>query len=181
MYGIVNKAIQGLVTENFGEDKWDDILMESDVDHDTFLSHEAYDDAITYQLAGAASKVLGLGLDQVLFAFGEYWVLNTAQKHYGDILKSGGDHFVSFMEHLPDFHSRVMMVYPNITPPEFKVEVKGDNELDLHYISSRPGLKDFVSGLISGIGKYFDVETSSKLIASRDEGHEHEIFKVNWK
>lgn len=180
MYGIVNKAIQGLVSENFGEDKWDLILDDSGVEEENFSSNQPYDDEITYKLAISAGKVLELPLEQVLFAFGEYWVLNTAQKHYGDLLKSGGHGFKEFMQNLPDFHSRVMMIYPNLTPPEFKVENVEDNQLDLHYISTRPGLKDFVSGLISGIGKYFQVNTQSEIIASRDDGDKNEVYRIQW-
>lgn len=77
MYGIVNKAIEELVTENFGAAEWEAVKRKSGVDVDFFLSNEPYDDAITYKLAGAASEVLRLSVGQVLNAFGEWWVLKT--------------------------------------------------------------------------------------------------------
>ena len=36
MYGLVNKAIQDLVTEKFGEDKWQEIKKLSDFEDDVF-------------------------------------------------------------------------------------------------------------------------------------------------
>ena len=36
MYGIVNKAIEELVIENFGVEKWDAIKEESGIDIDFF-------------------------------------------------------------------------------------------------------------------------------------------------
>ena len=36
MYGIVNKAIQDLITDNFGADKWEAIKEKSDIDVDFF-------------------------------------------------------------------------------------------------------------------------------------------------
>jgi hypothetical protein len=36
MYGIVNKAIQELVTENFGADKWEAVKEKSGIDVDYF-------------------------------------------------------------------------------------------------------------------------------------------------
>jgi hypothetical protein len=36
MYGIVNKAIEDLVTENFGEEKWQEVKAKSGVDVDFF-------------------------------------------------------------------------------------------------------------------------------------------------
>jgi len=80
MYGIVNKAIQDLVTDNYGEDKWEAVKEKSGVDIDYFLSNEPYDDDITYKLAGAAADVLGISVGQVLNAFGEWWVIKTGKE-----------------------------------------------------------------------------------------------------
>ena len=62
MYGIVNKAIQGLVVENFGEEAWLKIKQKSGVTHDVFLSNEPYPDEDTYTLAITAGEVLGMSL-----------------------------------------------------------------------------------------------------------------------
>ncbi len=70
MYGIVNKAIEELVKENFGEEKWERVKQRSGVDVEFFISNEPYDDAITYQLAGAVAEETGLALREVLMAFG---------------------------------------------------------------------------------------------------------------
>ena len=56
MYGIINKAIENLVKEKFGEEKWESIKKESGIDIDFFISNETYDDSITYSLVGAISK-----------------------------------------------------------------------------------------------------------------------------
>ena len=56
MYGIVNKAIESLVIEGFGIEKWDKIKNTSGVDVDFFISNEPYDDDITYALATAVAK-----------------------------------------------------------------------------------------------------------------------------
>ena len=39
MYGIVNKAIVDLVTTNFGQEKWEEILLKSGVEVDFFISN----------------------------------------------------------------------------------------------------------------------------------------------
>jgi hypothetical protein len=48
MYGIVNKAIEGWVVANFGEDKWDAIKLRSGIDIDYFISSEPYDDQLLF-------------------------------------------------------------------------------------------------------------------------------------
>ena len=180
MYGIVNKAIQDLVTENFGLDKWEMIKEKSGVDVDYFLSNEPYDDDITYQLAGATSEVLGITVGQVLNAFGEWWILKTGKEKYAGLMEAGGKNLKEFLVNLPQFHNRIMLMYPKLTPPEFKVSDIEENSIHVHYFSKREGLQEFVRGLLSGLGKMYKVETSIDLMQSRDEGNTHEIFKVSW-
>ncbi len=180
MYGIVNKAIEELVIENFGEEKWNLIKNNSGIDIDFFISSEPYDDAITYQLAQSVSHEMEMSLDDVLIAFGEWWILKTAKEKYGSLLASGGNSFKEFIIHLPDFHTRVMLMYPNLTPPEFKVTEVTENNLNLHYFSKREGLKEFVRGLIQGLAKFYAVDIQIQLLESRNEGNDHEIFNIRW-
>jgi hypothetical protein len=180
MYGIVNKAIEDLVTENFGADKWEAVKQKSGVDVDFFLSNEPYDDAITYQLAGAASDILGLSVGQVLNAFGEWWILKTGKEKYGGLMEAGGSNLREFMVNLPMFHNRIILMYPKLTPPEFKVSDATENSIHVHYHSKREGLQEFVRGLLSGLAKMYNVEVVIELLQTRDEGNTHEIFKVSW-
>jgi len=41
-----------------------------------------------------------------------------------------------------------MLIYPKLTPPEFKISEVYENRLCLHYFSKRQGLQDFVRELI---------------------------------
>ncbi|MFN8436377.1 MAG: heme NO-binding domain-containing protein [Cytophagales bacterium] len=180
MYGIVNKAIEELVIENFGEDKWQAIKENAGVDVDFFISSEPYDDDVTYKLAKSVSEVMDLSINEVLFVFGEWWILRTGKEKYGSLMSSGGDNFKDFIVNLPLFHNRVMMIYPKLTPPEFKVTNIESNSLHLHYISQREGLREFTRGLISGLSKFFSCETQIELIKTRENGHSHEVFKISW-
>lgn len=180
MYGIVNKAIQGLVTENFGEEAWEKIKETSGVQIDSFLSSEAYPDETTYKLAGAASEVLDIPLKQVLITFGEYWVLKTGKESYGALMDAGGSNLKEFLINLPSFHSRVMLIYPNLKPPEFKITHIQDKSLHLHYYSTRLGFEDFLVGLLQGLAKMFDTEIHVEMLESRANGFDHEIFSVAW-
>ncbi len=59
MYGLINSALQNMIREKFGDEQWNKVLARSGVPEDSFLTMRSYDDALTYQLAGAASEVLG--------------------------------------------------------------------------------------------------------------------------
>lgn len=180
MYGIVNKAIQDLVTSNFGKEKWEIILEKSGIEEDFFISGEAYDDTITFKLAQAVSEEMNMTLQEVLIAFGEWWVVKTTKEKYGGLMESGGSTFKEFLLNLPLFHNRVMLIYPKLTPPEFKISDISENSLNLHYFSKREGLQEFVRGLIQGLAIMFGVTASITLLQTRDLGDSHEIFNVSW-
>jgi hypothetical protein len=180
MYGIVNKTIEDLVIANFGEEKWKAVLEKSGIQIDFFISNEPYDDAITYQLAGAISEVMDIPLSQVLSLLGEWWILKTTKEKYPGLLDLGGKEFKEFLINLPHFHNHIMLLYPKLTPPEFRISNLSENSLHLHYHSKRAGLKDFVYGLLIGLGKLFSTPVQAKLIADRDLGADHEIFEVSW-
>lgn len=180
MYGIVNKSLEELVKTNFGEAKWHDVLQLSDIKIDYFVSNEPYDDEITYKIAIAISEIMQMPLQNVLFVFGEWWILKTTQEKYGGLLRAGGENLKEFLINLPLFHNHIMLMYPKLTPPEFKVSDIQDNSIHIHYFSKRVGLQEFVHGLLSGLGKLYNVETSIQLLTSRDNNNDHEIFSISW-
>ncbi|WP_130735773.1 heme NO-binding domain-containing protein [Flavobacterium sp. J27] len=180
MYGIVNKAIQDLVITNFGIEKWEKILQKSGIEEDFFISNEAYDDDITFKLAQAVSDEMKMPIKEVLIAFGEWWVVKTTKEKYGGLMESGGTTFKEFLINLPLFHNRVMLIYPKLTPPEFKISEISENSLNLHYFSKREGLQEFVRGLLQGLGIMFHTPATIELLQTRDSGNSHEIFKVSW-
>lgn len=180
MYGIVNKSIEELVSFNFGEDKWEAVKLRSGVDVDYFISTEPYDDDLTYKLAQAVSDEMDMTLSAVLIALGEWWVVKTTKEKYGGLMEAGGNNLKEFLINLPLFHNRVMLIYPKLTPPEFKVSAVTENSIHLHYFSKREGLQEFLRGIIQGLGIMYDTPVTIDLIQSRKEGCSHEIFKVIW-
>ncbi len=181
MYGLVNKGLQGLLVERFGQATWEKIKSHAGVTEELFISSESYPDEITYQLVGSATSVTGAPVDQLLFEFGEYWVLQTGRASYGALFEAAGKTLPEFLRNLPDFHTRVKMMFPKLEPPKFRVENPGDSSLELHYITHRPGLTDFVRGLISGLGKSFRTEVKCSVVASKLGGSDHDVFLIEWK
>lgn len=180
MYGLVNKAVEELVVGNFGAAKWEAIKAKAGVDEDVFISNQGYPDELTYRLVGAAAEVLELPAEQVLIAFGEHWVLDTSMRNYGPMMKSGGRTLREFLLNLPNFHTRVAMIYPKLEPPRFDCSEVTDTSLHLHYMTHRPGLTDFVTGLLQGLGKLYDTPCSATVIARKDQGADHDVFLAQW-
>jgi hypothetical protein len=180
MYGIINKAIEEHVVTTYGGDKWERVRCQAGLDIEVFVSNEAYPDEVSYKLVDAATDVLGISASEFLIGLGEHWVLKTGIDHYGPLLRSAGDNLKEFLLHLPQFHARVMLFYPKLQPPEFSCTDVGETSLRLHYFSHRPGLTDFVVGLVQGLGKLFKTPAKAALVQSKAAGADHDIFEVTW-
>ena len=155
-------------------------MERSGIEEDFFISSEPYDDAITFKLAVAVSEEMNMTVSQVLIAFGDWWVVRTTTEKYGGLMKSGGTNLREFLMNLPIFHNRVMLIYPKLTPPEFKVSHISEKSINVHYFSKREGLQEFVQGLIQGLGIMFNTPTTIELLQTRLVGDSHEVLKVSW-
>lgn len=179
MYGMVNKAIQDLVTNNFGEDKWIAIKEKINFDDDFFISMQSYPDQLTYDLVGAASEILNISSNDVLEAFGEYWILYTADEGYGQLLNLSGSGFKEFLGNLNMLHDRITNIMPDLEPPKFTVKELESNTIELIYESNREGLAAMVVGLLKGLGKRFDEECSIEHKCHRSKFGK-DTFIVSW-
>ncbi len=179
MYGMINKALQHMVVEAHGEEVWERIRTRAGVEVEVFISNEGYPDEITYQLAGAASEVLGAPVEDLLRAFGSYWVLKTARQGYGDLMAAGGRTLREFLLNLPDLHTRVALIFPELRPPEFSCSEVTANSLRLHYRSTREGLTPFVVGLVEGLGEMFQTPVAVVPVPEA-HGPGRDEFLVSW-
>lgn len=177
MYGLVNRAIQQLVVSQAGELGWRRVCEQAGVGDEGFLAVEAYPDDLTYRLVAAVSAELGISAEQTLEAFGEYWILYTAEEGYAEVLQAGGANLREFLGNLNDMHARIETVYPRMVVPEFDVEDAGPGAFRLHYRSHREGLAPMVVGLLKGLGRRFG---QSLVIEHEVRRHEagHDVFRV---
>lgn len=183
MYGLVNRAIEEMVVEGHGKAAWTEITVAAGLEGQDFLnSMSEYPDEITYRLVGAACRVLGAQPQDVLFAFGEYWVLHTAAGGYGDLFEMAGSEFAEFLENLDSLHLRVGLSFPELKPPSFEVEHLGEGHLNLHYRSGRAGLAPMVCGLLSGLAKKLQTEIEIEQIQAQSPDNElHDIFSIHYR
>ena len=166
MYGLVNRAIKGLVEDKFGEEAWGRICTRAEVSADEgFMAMEAYDDQITYSLVTAAAAELELDASVVLQSFGEYWTLYTIEEGYGDMLSMMGTNIDEFLDNLDSMHERIRATMPALMPPSFERVSEPDGSSVLHYRSTRPGLGPMVEGLLAGLAKRFDTRLEVEYLA----------------
>lgn len=179
MYGMVNKALQNMVIEVHGEETWERIRTRAGVDVEVFISNEGYPDALTFQLAGAASEVLGAPVEDLLRAFGSYWILETARTGYGDLLAACGKTLPEFLLNLTNLHTGIGLIFPDLRPPEFSCSDVTSNSLRLNYRSTRQGLTPFVIGLVEGLGEMFQTPVRVQPVPGAC-GPGSDDFMVDW-
>ena len=180
MYGMVNKALEGLVKEKFGEEKWHEIKRKSEFDEDFFVSMKSYPDSITYDLVGIASEVLEAPAEVLLEEFGKYWILYTAEEGYKDILEIYGSDLPTFLSNLNRLHEQITMVMPDLTPPYFQCEKIDESNFKLTYKSERKGLKPMVVGLLYGLGARFDMTITVEEQEGTVMHDNHGEYIVSW-
>lgn len=179
MYGLVNQGVRDLVMSQHGADAWARIRTRAQVEFDEFRSMAVYDDAVTYALVEAASLELDVPATDLLFAFGEHWILFSAEAGYGAMLEMCGDSFLRFLRGLDDMHARVGMTMSELRAPSFHLESSTDDACRLRYASERVGLAPFVTGLLSGLAKRFGIEVDISDLSTDDPSRPNDrIFVV---
>ena len=178
MYGLVNKAIESLISKQFGAETWDKVRERAGIDVAGFIGMDPYPDDVTYRLVGAASEVLETPADELLKAFGEFWTLYTADEGYGELLDVSGSTFEEFLANLDEMHARVALSMPSLRPPAFHLDHLEDGRMALHYESERAGLEPMVLGLLNGLAKRFGVQIEVEQQDGDDEDGVHAVFAI---
>lgn len=181
MYGLVNKALENFVAEQFGRETWERVVEKSGIDSDLFISLKCYPDEWTYKLVGAASEILGVPSDQILAAFGEHWIRFTHEEGYGDLIKASGRSLPEFIRRLDDMHAHIALTFKGAKMPSFRCTEIGPHDLEVDYYSEHPGLGPMVIGLLKGLGALFGNKVEVHYTHSRESGADHDRFRVHYE
>ncbi len=176
MYGLVNKAAQDFVIEGHGEETWRIIKKKAGVGEEAFVSMQPYPDDITYNIVGAASEHLHMDANDILEAFGRYWIKFTMIEGYSKLLDLAGRTFPEFLNNLNNMHAHVAQSYTELKPPSFFCEEIDSKTFKFEYHSHRPGLATFVKGLLFGLGEHFNIEVEVNYIGNienKENSHEY--------
>ncbi|CAG7821178.1 unnamed protein product [Allacma fusca] len=185
MYGFVNYALELLVLRNFGEETWETIKKEAEVVMDgQFLVRQIYEDEITYNIVGAAEKVLKIPASAILELFGGMFFDFCVESGYDRILQVLGATPRDFLQNLDALHDHLATIYPGMRAPSFRCTVRPDDgALILHYYSDRPGLEHIVIGIVKAVAsKLHGVDVEVGVIQSKTEnGADHVQFLIQEK
>ncbi len=155
MKGTVHKAIEKLVTQTFGAEKWEQCLREAGFEEDhVFMLNDDVDEATTMKLVTQViPSVCGLTVQQTLDAFGHFWINGYASKMYAPYFE-GCKSTKDLILKLDFIHKTLTENIPNARPPRLRYEWVDTNRLAVTYLSDR-GLIDLFISIAKGAGAYY--------------------------
>jgi hypothetical protein len=152
MKGIVFNLLELAVTEEFGEDSWDDVLEATGL-NGAYTSVGSYPDEEFLRLVSQASAALEMPPDDLVRWFGRKSIplLYARYPQFFDPHTTAR----SFALTLNDvIHPEVRKLFPGADVPVFDFDASAPDVLTLGYVSSRQ-LCSFAEGLIEGAAVHF--------------------------
>jgi hypothetical protein len=191
MFGWINDCTECLVLKKFGLDTWHQIKSKAncDVPDGGFLRYKYYPDSDTVELVLAASEVLQISVDDVLFAFGDYFIEYVQDNGYSNVLECLGSNLRDWLSNLNSLHDHLQASYPKgFVAPTFWSEDDQDEPgtavgaIVVHYFSHRGALLvPLVVGCIKKLSKvYFgiEIEMEQLQLQNEDGGVKHTSWRV---
>ncbi|XP_076274489.1 guanylate cyclase soluble subunit beta-1-like [Rhynchophorus ferrugineus] len=183
MYGFVNYALELLVIKTFGEETWEKIKKNAEVQMEgQFLVRQIYEDELTYNLISAAVEVLNVPANAILELFGKTFFEFCQDSGYDKILQVLGATPRDFLQNLDALHDHLGTLYPGMKAPSFRcTERHEDGALILHYYSDRPGLEHIVIGIVKTVAsKLHETEVEIEILKTKEES-DHVQFLITEK
>ncbi|TTH23538.1 Guanylate cyclase soluble subunit beta-1 [Bagarius yarrelli] len=142
-----------------------------------FLVRIIYEDAKTYDLVAAASKVLKINAGDILQMFGKMFFEFCQESGYDTILRVLGSNVREFLQNLDALHDHLGTIYPGMRAPSFRcTDAEKGNSLILHYYSEREGLQDIVIGIIKTVAQQIHgTEIDMKFLIEEKDSEEEEF------
>jgi hypothetical protein len=191
MFGWINDCTECLVLTKFGTETWHQIKEKAgcQVEDGGFLRYKCYPDSDTVTLVVAASEVLGMSVDDVLYAFGDYFIVYVQENGYSNVLECLGSNLRDWLANLNFLHDHLQGAYPKgfVAPifwseDDYDEEGRANNAILVHYHSRRGSLLvPLVVGCIKKIALvYFDIEINMEQLQLQDEtqGIENTTWRI---
>lgn len=179
MYGIVYKALKQFVLDNHDEQVWDAIKADSPIAFNAELMEQPYNDDATYYVADRLASQTRTPLAEVLYNFGRY-IIKVMQEQFPGIMAERGATLKDYLVNLPNYHNRIMLIFPELTPPEFKVSAVTDESIQFHYYTNTAGMKEFMRGYLTELGVVFHNKGAIEYLFTNNAVRIEEVFKISF-
>jgi hypothetical protein len=177
--GVVFNMLEQLVSRDYGEDTWDDLLDAAGLDG-AYTSLGSYEDADLFRLVGAASESLDLPPDELVRWFGRNALPMFAAGYPQFFTPHASAR--TFVLTLNDIiHPEVRKLYPGADVPEFDFEQahEHDGPLLMGYRSQRR-MCSFAEGLIEGAAEHYGETAAIRQPTCMKHGDERCLLEISF-
>ena len=178
MKGIIFNLLEEVVTEQFGEQTWDQLLDQAQVEG-SFTSLGNYPDEDLFKLVAAASAALKQTPDAVVRWFGVSALPLLAKKYpaFFDRHQSTRP-FILTLNGI--IHPEVRKLYPGADTPEFDFDTSSSEVLVMNYRSKRK-LCSLVEGFTEGAAAHYHETVSIEHPLCMHRGDECCRLEISFK
>jgi guanylate cyclase len=187
MYGLLLESINVQITEKYGKEVWQQILVEADLTNYVFVTHKLYSEDLLFKLADGVIKVIGeeedMTLDDVMRLFGVGFVKFFNHYGYDPIIRVSGRHLRDFLIGIDNLHEHIRFGYPKMQSPTFYCDEETSSGLNLHYLSRRKGYMFYVIGQVEEIARkfYSTYDINIKILSNEREGSQcHIVYRLGF-
>jgi Haem-NO-binding len=137
MHGLINRALQCFLRDNFGPDLWRDVARAAGFRAESFDTMAVYDLAVTDGLINAAARSLDRPRELLLEDLGTYLVSHKTVEPVRRLLRFGGADFMDFLLSVEDLPGRSRLAVPDIDVPHLTLQ---EDAADVYLLSCRSPL-----------------------------------------
>lgn len=148
MHGLVNRAIEGFLSDTYGPATARRIMTEAGAP-DGFEAMK-HDDALTDAVLSAAARNLGKPRVALLEDLGTYLIWHPKVPAVRRLLRFCGADFAEFVASLADLPARVRLAFPDLVLPAIEVRGRGPGAFSLS-IDPDFGFGPFLAGVLQAM------------------------------
>jgi len=173
--GVIFNLLEGVVTEELGEDAWDEVLAQTGVDG-AYTALGTYPHEELFSLVNVAGPQLGMTTDETVRWFGRR-ALGMLAERYPQLFSPHAS-TTGFLLTLNNIiHPEVRKLYPGADVPVFDYRITEADRVVMGYHSAR-GLCSFGEGLIDGSAEHFGESAAVEQTSCVKRGDPECVFDV---
>lgn len=148
MHGLINRAVQCFVRDTYGQDRWQEVAREAELESSEFEAMLHYDDALTERVLAAIASLMQIPREAVLEDIGTYLVTHPNVEALRRLLRFSGVSFLEFLHSLDDLPHRARLAVADLDLPELELRDRGNNTFSLICRHPHPGFGHVLIGVL---------------------------------
>ena len=178
MKGLIFNLFEEVVRREYGDDTWEDVLENADVDG-AYSSLGSYPDAEITKLISAAASALQLEPQVVFRRLGRHALPLLAGKYpqFFERHKTTRTFLLSLNDVI---HAEVRKIYPGAEVPEFDYDTSSPDLLVMGYASPRR-LCALAQGFTEGAAAHFGEQVVFEQPQCMNRGDQKCVFEISFK